>query len=112
MTLLGQRDDRLARAAGQWILQHPYTRYNDAVGSRDRFHYGAYYCSQAMFVLGGEYWRQFYPTMAETMVDNQRPAGNWDSEGGNDAVFGNVYSSALAVLSLTPPYQLLPIYQR
>jgi len=31
---------------------------------------------------------------------------------GSEAMFGNVYSSALAILSLTPPYQLLPIYQR
>jgi len=26
--------------------------------------------------------------------------------------YGNVYSSAITVLTLTPPYQLLPIYQR
>jgi len=27
-------------------------------------------------------------------------------------MFGNVYTSALAVLTLTPAFQLLPVYQR
>ena len=30
----------------------------------------------------------------------------------SDAVFGNAYTTALAVLALTPAYQLLPVYQR
>ena len=29
-----------------------------------------------------------------------------------DAIFGNVYTTAMAVLALTPAYQLLPVYQR
>jgi hypothetical protein len=29
-----------------------------------------------------------------------------------DAIFGSTYTTAVAVLALTPAYQLLPIYQR
>jgi len=28
------------------------------------------------------------------------------------SLFGNALSTALVVVSLTPPYQLLPVYQR
>ena len=111
LTMAGERDNQIARAAGQWILDHPFTQYQKNEGDFDRFHYGAYYCSQAMFMLGGDYWRQFYPVMAQSLLDNQQSAGNWQVER-TDERFGEVYSTALAILSLTPPYQLLPIYQR
>ena len=38
--------------------------------------------------------------------------GSWPPEGGNINAFGDLLSTAMAVLSLTPPYQLLPVYQR
>ena len=111
----GHYDERVTRAAGDWLLQHPINVYNQGSGSHDRFHYGTYYCSQAMFMLGGEYWAQFYPTLANTLLENQASAGHWQPEtkGGQvDGRFGICYTTSLAVLSLTPPYQLLPIYQR
>jgi len=52
------------------------------------------------------------------LLNSQTAEGSWPPEvggyapTGGEAVFGNIYSSALAVLSLTPPYQLLPLYQR
>ena len=42
----------------------------------------------------------------------QRPDGSWDPEANLDRQFGNVYTTALTILALTPPYQILPIYQR
>jgi hypothetical protein len=46
----------------------------------------------------------------------QAANGSWPPEiytgGPTEQIFGNVYTTALAVLSLTPPYQLLPVYQR
>ena len=111
----GHYDDRITHAAGNWLLNHPIDIYNKGSGSHDRFHYGTYYCSQAMFMLGGDYWAKFYPTLANTLLDNQTPAGHWQQEtkGGQvDSRFGVAYTTSLAILSLTPPYQLLPIYQR
>jgi hypothetical protein len=55
---------------------------------------------------------------------NQRPApsgsiGNsgkdtWRQSSAtvNDGPYGSAYTTALAILALTPPYQILPIYQR
>ena len=113
LTIGGRRDERIARAAGDWLLDHPFDRYHEWIGGHDRFHYGAYYCSQAMYLLGGDYWRRFYPTLARTLTDNQRGDGGWDYEHRyNDQIYGRTYTTSLAVLALTPPYQLLPIYQR
>ena len=120
LSLAGRHQTPMAQAAGDWLLAHPFKAFGETVssGGLDRFFYSAYYCSQAMAQLGGRYWEQFFPSLAEVLVNSQRNDGSWPPEvggaipAGGDAVFGNVYSSAMAVLSLTPPYQLLPVYQR
>ena len=109
----GMHDTPMARSAGDWILRHNFDNYNDPREARyERYHYGAYYCSQAMFQLGGEYWRQFYPRLARVLVANQNRDGSWQRERGYGSGWGNVYTTALTVQALTVPYQLLPIYQR
>jgi hypothetical protein len=113
LTLSGNHDDIIAQAAGRWMVQHPFTKYNYHATNSDRYHYGAYYASQAMFMLGGEQWKKFYPPLAATMVGNQAADGSWQPESAeNDAIFGNCYTTSLVILALSPPYQLLPIYQR
>ncbi len=113
LSLAGRHDTDTARAAGDWLLMHPFDQYNVSVGSSwDRFHYGAMYCSHAMFQLGGKYWAQFYPTLVKTLLDHQHADGSWDPEKARDGRYGNVYTTALAVLALSPPYQLLPVFQR
>ena len=85
------------------------------VGRRtwDKFFYSTYYCSQAAAQLGGRYWEGIYPPLVNALLNSQSPDGSWPVEiGHSDSAFGNVYTTAMAVLSLTPPYQLLPVYQR
>jgi hypothetical protein len=118
LSMAGQHQTPMARAAGDWLLAHPFKTFGELVPARDRFFYGAYYCSQAMAQLGGHYWEQFFPSLADVLVYSQTADGSWPPEvggyapTGGEAVFGPVYSTSLAVLSLTPPYQLLPVYQR
>ena len=71
-----------------------------------------FYCSQAMYQLGGRYWSAFYPRMVQTMLRHQRSDGSWDVENGNFSYFGKSYSTALSTLALSVPYQVLPIFQR
>ena len=115
-SLGGKHDTEMARRAGDWLLEHPFTGYTQGDpgvnGLGDRFHYSAYYCSQAMAQLGGRYWKGFFPPLARTLVENQAKDGSWPPELGEDSAFGPPYSTALAVLTLTPPLQLLPIFQR
>jgi hypothetical protein len=51
--------------------------------------------------------------LAKTLVDAQSADGSWVSEiGRDDQIYGSAYPTALSVLTLTPAYQMLPIYQR
>ncbi len=113
LALAGEHESDMAQQAAQFVLRHPFTDFNRGGLTReDRYYYGAYYCSQAMFQLGSDYWPKFYPGLLNTLVDNQNRNGSWALEANQDQKFGHTYSTSLAILALTPPYQLLPIYQR
>jgi hypothetical protein len=104
-----------AQRAGDWLLAHGFDQYNSTIPgqSSDRYHYGLFNCCQAMYQLGGKYWEQFYPPAVEAVLANQQADGSWpvDSQY-HDAPYGNAYSTALVVIMLGAPNQLLPIYQR
>ncbi len=99
-------------AAGVWLLHHPPDRWGGTYGPNDRFLYSLFYCSQATFQLGGKYWNGFFPPVLDMLIAHQQPDGSWQSELPLDVVYGPSYATALAVLTLTTPNQLLPIFQR
>jgi hypothetical protein len=114
LSMGGYHQSSMALKAGDWLLSHPYRRFGDTIGEADKFFYSTYYCSQAMAQLGGKYWREFFPDLVKVLLSSQQPDGSWPAEfyAPQEAAYGNVYTTAMAVLSLTPPYQLLPVYQR
>jgi len=112
LELGGEHQTETAKMAANWILGQSFEPYNNSWHPEDRYHYSAFYCSQAMFQLGDEYWRQFFPKFSKVLVEAQHADGSWDRESVKDGRFGNVYTTALAVLALATPYQILPIYQR
>jgi len=113
LAMAGKHETTVAQRAGEWLLKYPFRAFGERIGSGDRFFYSTYYCSQAMAQLGGQYWKQFFPNLAAVLVRSQRSSGEWPPEpNGSDSMFGNTYTTAMAVLSLTPPLQLLPVYQR
>lgn len=112
LSLGGEHNTEIAKRGGDWILARRHRRYNGpGEHDMDRYHYAAYYSSQAMFQLGGKYWSGYYPVLMQTLTTHQRPDGSWEPERIEDASFGSTYTTALAILALAPPYQLLPIYQ-
>jgi len=113
LSMAGQHQTPMALAAGDWLLAHPFNRFGGPRIGHDRFFYAAYYCSQAAAQLGGRYWAGIFPPLVETMLSAQSSDGSWPVEPDSaDEIFGNLYTTAMAVLALTPPYQLLPVYQR
>jgi len=113
LAMAGQHDTAIAQRAGDWLLNYPFRGFGERIGSGDRFFYSTYYCSQAMAQLGGRHWKQFFPNLANVLLRSQQSSGEWPPEPyGADRSFGNTYTTAMAVLSLTPPLQLLPVYQR
>ena len=107
----GQHQTPIALAAGDWLLAHPFRSSGEVIGPYDKFIYATYYCSQAAAQLGGRYWQGIYPPMVEVLLRSQSPDGSWKSLP-DLATFGDGFMTAMAVLSLTPAYQLLPVYQR
>jgi hypothetical protein len=113
LAMAGQHETAIAQRAGEWLLRYPFRGFGERIGSGDRFFYSTYYCSQAMAQLGGRYWNGFFPGLVNALVRSQSSSGEWPPEPyGGDRMFGNTYTTAMAVLSLTPPLQLLPVYQR
>jgi len=117
MAHAGKHDCKEAIASGEWILKHDFKEYNKDTplfGVQwypDRYHYGSFICTQAMFQLGGKYWEQFFPPLVETLLANQQNNGAWPPEK-RDKQFGSCYSTSLCILSMSVPNQVLPIFQR
>jgi hypothetical protein len=113
LALGGEHQSETAKIAGDWILHSSFAAYNRGGRDEDRYHFGAFYCSQAMFQLGGDYWHRFFPPLLTTLAEAQHADGSWDPEwADDDSKFGSLLSTSFAVLALSPPYQMLPVYQR
>ena len=109
----GLHDTPEAQSAGDWLLRNRFDDYNRNPESLERYHYGLLTCCQAMYQLGGRHWEQFYPSTVTTIVSNQQSNGSWPRESHRrDAVFGNAYTTAICLIALGAPNQLLPIFQR
>lgn len=70
--------------------------------------YGHYYACQALYVIGGEAWRWYYPIVREELLASQRPDGSFACRAGP----GESFSTAVAAIILSLPYGYLPIFQR
>jgi hypothetical protein len=113
LSMAGQHQSEIAQTAGQWLLDHPFKRFGESYGEFDRYYYSMFYCSQAAAQLGGRFWNGIYPSVVDTILNSQEADGACPPEPNRgDVVFGQAYSTSLAVLALTPAYQLLPVYQR
>jgi hypothetical protein len=96
-----------ARRAGEFIARQPIQLHREG-----HFWYAMYYASQAMFQLGDKYWVPFRQRMETYLLTLQNPEGWFRPGRGNEGSAGPAYSTAMACLSLSVDYQLLPIYQR
>jgi hypothetical protein len=112
MSLSGDHYSEFARNAAKYILSQPFDQFDRPNSHEEYPCYGAFYCSQAMFQMGGEYWDEFYPKLVQTLLKSQRADGSWLLQKGLDVQYGPSYMTAMTILALTPPYQILPIFQR
>jgi hypothetical protein len=108
LILGGRHESQMVRAGIDWFLARDYPSPQKTA----YFYLATYYSSQAMAQVGGTVWNRLYPQIVERVVAEQNPNGSWPAGRGSEVNFGPCYSTSLAVLALTPPYQLLPIYQR
>lgn len=82
------------------------------VNAETRFpYYSAYYATQAASQIGGGTWDVVWAATMDRMLAAQMEDGGWPvSKTGEEP--GRAYATSMAVLTLTVPYRVLPIYQR
>ena len=102
----GDYDSDLVLGATDWLLEHPPKR-------DDRYlMYGLYYYSQAMHQRGGEAAKIAQEQVRSLLLDSQQKNGAWLSPASEEQGIGEVYSTSLAILSLSVNHHYLPIYQK
>jgi hypothetical protein len=74
--------------------------------SYTHYFYGLYYFAQALWIRGGSQWDIWYEKVRETLLQNQSDQGQW-----HDTVCDE-YGTAMALIVLQIPNQVLPIFQR
>ena len=110
--LHGRRNDPMVRAAADWLTDHPIPGQELGVYYRQ-----CYACAQAMAQMGGTHWKSFFPRIVKRFLEEQSVDGAWrlrvpPRNRTGESGLGPAYNTALAVLTLTLPDQLLPIHQR
>jgi hypothetical protein len=112
MAVCGQkvRDLPETQKAGAYLLRFPPDdpRAEGTFSHGSYFFYASYYCAQATFQLGGNYWAAYRPRLFRALLKRQKKDGGWEDPGGH----GTSYATAMAVLSMAVEHRFLPIYQR
>ncbi len=88
-----------------------YLQRSALPGSNNRseahYFYGQYYSAQAMYLAGGDYWTNWWPSVREELIERQLEDGSWA-----DRHAGGAYGSAMALIVLQMPKRYLPIFQK
>lgn len=69
--------------------------------------YSRLYIGQTMWISGDENWNRYFPKDRDILLRDQLPNGSWD-----DNSTGEIFSTAVAIITLQLPYELLPVYLR
>lgn len=103
--LLDDADQQQVRKAIEGLLKKP-------IKTDERFfHYAIYYNTQASRQVGGVLAEQTWANNRKLLLDRQQPDGGFaPSPSGEEP--GRCYATAMSVLTLTVPFELLPIYQK
>jgi len=106
MQVCGQYESPLVSGAADWLQEHP-PRWEERYCL-----YGTYYYAQGMHGSGEEYAKKARQLVEEMLLAKQDANGSWTAHNGEESSHGGVYSTSMAVLSLSVNYHYLPIYQR
>jgi hypothetical protein len=105
LSLVSQGDAPEVAAGAKFLREHP-------IAGDTRFpYYAMYYATQAAHQVGGETWNVVWRGMQERLLRAQLPNGAWPQSTSPEEP-GDVYATAMAVLTLSVPNDVLPLYQR
>lgn len=106
MQVCGQYESPQVQGAADWLIEHP-PKWDERF-----FFYGAYYYAQGMHQRGGKHAETADELVRKLLLEKRQADGSWSAPNGEEAGAGKVYTTAMAILSLSVKYHYLPIYQR
>ncbi len=74
--------------------------------SLSHYYYGHYYAAQAMFLAGGEHWKNWYPAVRDELIKARRDKTTGAFSGEVNAE----YCTACALIVLQMPNRYLPVF--
>ena len=92
-----------ARDAVRFLTTHPVS------DKTEYFYYGLYVTTHAAYEVGDPAWPAISKENFPRLLKLQQPDGGWPATAEGP---GRAYTSSLALMTLTIPYRLLPLYQR
>ena len=104
LQVCGQYETAEVLGSANWLMKSP-PELNEPW-----FFYGCYYYAQGMYQRGGEDAEKARELVEKIMLAEQKDDGAW--VGRDQETVSKVYSTALAILSLSVRYHFMPIYQR
>lgn len=73
--------------------------------SHSHYYYGHYYAAQAMFLAGGEHWKDWYPAVRDELIKTKQQA-----DGSFSGEVSAEYCTACALIVLQMPNRYLPVF--
>jgi hypothetical protein len=107
--------DRMVAAGFEFMDEH---FESNLFGYEGWFFYANLYAAQALWQAAAiqkfeRNWRRWWPRMRDHLVNDQRTGGYWPERGAVSSTgTGPVFATSCAVLILSVPLQLLPLFQR
>jgi hypothetical protein len=71
------------------------------------YFYGHYYAAQAMYLAGGEWWKDWWPRIRSELMQHQNADGSW-----SDPQWGQPLGTSMGLIIMQMPKRYLPIFQK
>jgi hypothetical protein len=107
--LLDAVDKEMAAAATKYIVDKPIR------DGAQHYYYGLYYTTQAAFQAGDPTWSAVWKNSSEQLLASITKDGSWPIKPdvpGTSQRNARIYATSMAILTLSIPHRVLPIYQR
>ena len=105
LSLLSTSETPDVAAGAKFLREHPIVE-----GTRFPY-YSMYYANQAADRVGGETWTIVSRAAQDRLLRTQLPSGAWPQSASPEEP-GEIYATAMAVLTLSVPQRVLPLYAR
>ena len=108
LQVCGLYEDPMVKRGAEYLLKN--NKNHD-----QWFTYGNFYAAPALYMLGGDTWKNWYAQIKDTLlraVTTKGETAYWDGKLDQGHSTGPVYCTAVYTMILAMPYHYIPLYQR